>query len=149
MNVGTQALHSDEVHQIYSYSFPCCSKMIKEKTIYFVQSYITFAKIQILDYTPGQWARGVKCVTRTEPFFEGHFPGHPVMPGVLILEALAQTGAVAALSLPENRGKLALFGGVGRRSFYARSSRFPAARPLCLFPIRQTAFQTAAASPCG
>ena len=66
---------------------------------------------KILDYTPGQWARGVKCVTRTEPFFEGHFPGHPAMPGVLILEALAQTGAVAALSLPENQGKLALFGG--------------------------------------
>lgn len=70
-----------------------------------------------LDYTPGQWARGVKCVTRTEPFFEGHFPGHPVMPGVLILEALAQTGAVAALSLPENRGKLALFGGVKNARF--------------------------------
>ena len=67
---------------------------------------------KILDYTPGQWARGVKCVTRTEPFFEGHFPGHPVMPGVLILEALAQTGAVAILSLPENEGKLAFFGGV-------------------------------------
>ncbi len=47
---------------------------------------------KILDYTPGQWAWGVKCATRTEPFFEGHFPGHPVMPGVLILEALAQTG---------------------------------------------------------
>ena len=72
---------------------------------------------KILDYTPGQWARGVKCVTRTEPFFEGHFPGHPVMPGVLILEALAQTGAVAALSLPENRGKLALFGGVKSARF--------------------------------
>ena len=72
---------------------------------------------KILDYTPGQWARGVKCVTRTEPFFEGHFPGHPVMPGVLILEALAQTGAVAALSLPENRGKLALFGGVKNARF--------------------------------
>ena len=72
---------------------------------------------KILDYTPGQWARGVKCVTRTEPFFQGHFPGHPVMPGVLILEALAQTGAVAALSLPENRGKLALFGGVKNARF--------------------------------
>ena len=59
---------------------------------------------KILDYTPGQWARGVKCVTRTEPFFEGHFPGHLVMPGVLILEALALTGAVAALSLPVYRG---------------------------------------------
>ena len=70
-----------------------------------------------LDYTPGQWARGVKCVTRTEPFFAGHFPGHPAMPGVLILEALAQTGAVAALSLPENRGKLALFGGVKNARF--------------------------------
>lgn len=70
-----------------------------------------------LDYTPGQWARGVKCVTRTEPFFAGHFPGHLVMPGVLILEALAQTGAVAALSLPENRGKLALFGGVKNARF--------------------------------
>ena len=52
---------------------------------------------------------GVKA---TGPFFTGHFPGQPIMPGVLILEALAQTGAVAALSLPENKGKLAIFGGV-------------------------------------
>ena len=72
---------------------------------------------RITDGESGQWARGVKCVTRTEPFFEGHFPGHLVMPGVLILEALAQTGAVAALSLPENRGKLALFGGVKNARF--------------------------------
>ena len=54
---------------------------------------------------------------RDEPFFQGHFPQHPVMPGVLILEALAQTGAVAALSLPENRGKLALFGGIKNARF--------------------------------
>lgn len=60
---------------------------------------------RILDYEPGQWAIGRKCVTRNEEFFCGHFPGQPVMPGVLILEALAQTGAVAALSLPENKGK--------------------------------------------
>lgn len=72
---------------------------------------------KILDYTPGEWARGIKCVSRDEPFFQGHFPQHPVMPGVLILEALAQTGAVAALSLPENRGKLALFGGIKNARF--------------------------------
>mgnify|MGYP000125660450 CR=1 FL=1 len=65
---------------------------------------------RILDYEPGQWAIGRKCVSRNEEFFCGHFPGQPVMPGVLILEALAQTGAAAALSLPENKGKLALFG---------------------------------------
>ena len=72
---------------------------------------------KITDYQPGVWARGVKCVTLNEPFFQGHFPGQPVMPGVLILEALAQTGAVAALSLPENRGKLALFGGIKNARF--------------------------------
>ena len=72
---------------------------------------------RILDYEPGQWAIGRKCVSRNEEFFCGHFPGQPVMPGVLILEALAQTGAVAALSLPENRGKLALFGGVKNARF--------------------------------
>lgn len=72
---------------------------------------------KITDYQPGVWARGVKCVTLNEPFFQGHFPGQPVMPGVLILEALAQTGAVVALSLPENRGKLALFGGVKQARF--------------------------------
>ncbi len=65
----------------------------------------------------GAWCEGIKCVTANEPFFQGHFPGKPIMPGVLILEALAQTGAVAILSLPENRGKLALFGGVKSARF--------------------------------
>ncbi len=67
---------------------------------------------RIVACEPGRSAQGIKCVTMNEPFFTGHFPGQPIMPGVLILEALAQTGAVAALSLPENRGKLAIFGGV-------------------------------------
>ncbi|MBU3820190.1 MAG: 3-hydroxyacyl-ACP dehydratase FabZ [Candidatus Faecalibacterium intestinavium] len=72
---------------------------------------------RILDYEPGQWAIGRKCVTMNEPFFQGHFPGQPVMPGVLILEALAQVGAVAALTEPGSEGKLALFGGVKNARF--------------------------------
>ena len=66
---------------------------------------------------PGVRAVAKKNVTFNEPFFAGHFPGNPVMPGVLIVEALAQTGAVAALSLPENKGKLALFGGIKSARF--------------------------------
>ena len=66
---------------------------------------------------PGRSARGIKCVSANEPFFQGHFPGYKVMPGVLILEALAQVGAVALLSEPENRGKLALFGGIKNARF--------------------------------
>ena len=71
----------------------------------------------IEDYEPGTFAVGYKCVTYREDFFKGHFPQEPVMPGVLILEALAQTGAVAALSIPENKGKLALFGGIKNARF--------------------------------
>ncbi len=72
---------------------------------------------RILDYEPGVWAVGRKCVSMDEPFFQGHFPGKPIMPGVLIIEALAQTGAIAVLSLPENKGKLALFGGIKNARF--------------------------------
>ena len=59
-----------------------------------------------------QHAVGVKQVTINEPFFAGHFPGTPIMPGVLQIEALAQVGAVAVLRLPEYRGKLAFFAGI-------------------------------------
>ncbi len=72
---------------------------------------------RILECTPGQGAKGMKCVTANEPFFQGHFPGYKVMPGVLIIEALAQVGAVAILSVPENKGKLALFGGIKNARF--------------------------------
>ena len=72
---------------------------------------------RITDYEPGEWAKGIKCVSVGEPWFCGHFPQEHVMPGVLILEAMAQIGAVAILSLPENKGKIALFGGVRNARF--------------------------------
>jgi 3-hydroxyacyl-[acyl-carrier-protein] dehydratase len=63
------------------------------------------------------YAVGIKNVTQNEPFFPGHFPGRPLMPGVLIVEAMAQVGAVALLSQPANRGKLALFAGIDKVRF--------------------------------
>ena len=72
---------------------------------------------RIVDGEEGQWARGIKCVSVNEQFFCGHFPQEHIMPGVLILEAMAQVGAVAILSLPENKGKIALFGGVKNARF--------------------------------
>lgn len=66
---------------------------------------------------PGVRALAKKCVTVNEPFFQGHFPGNPVMPGVLIIEALAQAGAVAILSLPEWQGKTAYFASINSAKF--------------------------------
>ena len=66
---------------------------------------------RIVDGEPGQWAKGIKCVSVGEPYFCGHFPQEHVMPGVLILEAMA------VLSLPEMRGKTAYFGGVKNARF--------------------------------
>ncbi len=60
---------------------------------------------------------GLKNVTINEAHFQGHFPGYPIMPGVLIVEALAQTGAVLLLSSPENRGKVVLFAGIDKLRF--------------------------------
>ncbi|ALS26062.1 3-hydroxyacyl-ACP dehydratase FabZ [Paenibacillus cisolokensis] len=67
---------------------------------------------RILEVEAGVRAVGIKNVTMNEPFFTGHFPGYPVMPGVLIVEALAQVGSVAMLMKEENRGKLGFFAGI-------------------------------------
>jgi len=72
---------------------------------------------RVTECEPGVHAEAIKCVSAGEPYFQGHFPDQPVMPGVLIIEALAQTGAVAMLSLPKNKGKLALFGGIKNARF--------------------------------
>jgi 3-hydroxyacyl-[acyl-carrier-protein] dehydratase len=72
---------------------------------------------KIIEVEEGKSAVGIKNVTANEEFFNGHFPGYPVMPGVLIVEALAQVGAVAMLKKEENRGRLAFFTGIDNCRF--------------------------------
>ena len=92
-------LNSNEIMEILPHSFP-------------------FQLVdRITECEPGNMAVGRKCVTVNEQFFCGHFPQKHVMPGVLIIEALAQVGAVALLTEPENKGKLVLFGGIKSARF--------------------------------
>jgi len=72
---------------------------------------------KIIEIEEGKRAVGIKNVTINEPFFQGHFPGNPIMPGVLIVEAMAQVGAVAILSMEEYKGKLAVFTGIDKVRF--------------------------------
>ena len=72
---------------------------------------------EVEEYIPGESAVAYKNVDESEWYFKGHFPGNPVMPGVLITESLAQTGAVAILSVEANKGKNALFGGIDKMKF--------------------------------
>ena len=72
---------------------------------------------EVEEYIPGQSASAYKYVDKNEWYFKGHFPGNPIMPGVLIAESLAQTGAIAILSMEENKNKNALFGGIDKMRF--------------------------------
>lgn len=72
---------------------------------------------KILELEVGKKAIGIKNVSVNEPFFQGHFPEYPIMPGVLIVEAMAQVGAVAMMSMEENKGKLGVFAGIDKVRF--------------------------------
>lgn len=72
---------------------------------------------KIIEMEVGKKAVGIKNVTINEPFFQGHFPGNPIMPGVLMVEALAQVGAVSILSMEEYKGKIAVFTGIDKVKF--------------------------------
>ena len=72
---------------------------------------------EVESFEPGQSATAYKNVDKEEWYFKGHFPDNPIMPGVLIAESLAQTGAVAILSMEENKGKNAVFGGIDKMKF--------------------------------
>lgn len=72
---------------------------------------------KIVDLEEGKKAIGIKNITINEPFFQGHFPDYPIMPGVLIIEAMAQVGAVAMMSIDENKGKLGVFAGIDKVRF--------------------------------
>ncbi len=72
---------------------------------------------RIIDYVPGKSAVGIKNVSVNEPHFQGHFPGHPIMPGVLIVEAMAQVGGVVMTQVPSMEGGLFLFAGIDKVRF--------------------------------
>ncbi len=72
---------------------------------------------KVIELEEGKRAVGIKNVSVNEPFFQGHFPEYPIMPGVLIIEAMAQVGAVAMMSIDENKGKLGVFAGIDKVRF--------------------------------
>ena len=112
-------LNSNEIAQILPHRYP-------------------FALVdRIIDGEPGQWARGIKCVSVGEPVFCGHFPQEHVMPGVLLIEAMAQVGAVAILSLPEYQGKTAYFGGIKNARFKSKVTHGDVVELECVLTKRR------------
>ena len=85
---------------------------------------------EVEEYIAGESAIAYKNVCEDEWYFKGHFPGNPIMPGVLITESLAQTGAIAILSLEENKGKNALFGGIDKMKFKKKKRKRSALRNI-------------------
>jgi 3-hydroxyacyl-[acyl-carrier-protein] dehydratase len=72
---------------------------------------------EVLEIQPGEYIKAVKYVRQDEYYFEGHFPSNPIMPGVLMVESIAQAGAIALLALPQHKGKIALFAGIDKVRF--------------------------------
>lgn len=72
---------------------------------------------KVVEFEIGKSCHAVKCVTSSEPWFPGHFPEHSVMPGVLLVEAIAQAGAIPLLSMDEHKGKIAFFSGIKNAKF--------------------------------
>ena len=72
---------------------------------------------EIIEIDPGKRIKGIKHVSKDEYYFKGHFPSNPIMPGVLIVETIAQAGAISVLMLPENKGKIVLFAGIDKARF--------------------------------
>ena len=92
-------LSAEEIHKLLPHRYP-------------------FALVdRITEYVPGQYAVGIKNVTFNEPYFQGHFPGRPMMPGVMIVEAMAQVGGIVLIQLPDVEGGLFVFAGIDKVRF--------------------------------
>jgi len=97
---------------------PFMSKLLKEDIEKIIPHRVPFLLVdEITEMVPGRNIKGIKHVSLDEYYFKGHFPGEPIMPGVLQVETIAQVGAVAVLSMPENRGKMVLFAGIDKARF--------------------------------
>lgn len=111
----------DKVNNIENQEMNCDTKKtslnIKEIQEIIPHRYPFLFVDKIEELEPGKRAIGYKNITMNEYFFQGHFPEEPVLPGVIIIEALAQVGAVALLSLEEFKGKIAYFGGINKAKF--------------------------------